>query len=431
MFNADWPTLCGMANRLNVSVPKGATIQARVEPLRQRLVHHLEHRLPSSTPTQADPATPGPAAQPARRASHQSPRECSPQPTIAESTAGLLSRIEMLDQANQAAVRDRDAAMAAQQDSERVLRDVMASLTATLAERDVLRARVAAAEAVLVTLQVTVSESSPAPSPAPPPPPPAASPPSSATPDVARTATAAPAPATTQHRSTSDGRAPARSSRRPRAQTRAPPGPPPARSAADGRPSPFHRDWVFQGFQWESGCAESVVHTAVRGFMRQELCMSESVCFDVLRVSARRAGLAVVRFADAESVASLRRAKRGLPGSSCRVSIYCSLPPHLQQHSTPPSSTPPPASTTAQAAARSARDAQALATRRVHRRTPEGSGTAHPVPPRHVVSPSRFAVLECEERAGAADSPVRVESTVAPSPALSRTPPSSAPTIPE
>ena len=90
---------------------------------------------------------------------------------------------------------------------------------------------------------------------------------------------------------------------------------------------PSSREWVFAGLDFPADSTHEQAAAAVAGFAVQQLQMADAAQqLQVVRVSARRDGLAVVRLRSPATERTLRTAKAKLP-DGCTVSIFRSVPP--------------------------------------------------------------------------------------------------------
>lgn len=164
---------------------------------------------------------------------------------------------------------------------------------------------------------------------------------------------------------------------------------------------PIGGDWVMSGMAFAAGSKCETAKAAVTDFMVGQLSMANAARqISIMRVSHFTPGLAVVRLADRDTERAMRSAKAKLP-SSCRVSIYRSLPPE-QRHAAAKlrhSQHVPPVQyiTTEEAAtARSAADgAVAFARSRLAAAARSSDSNRFPRPGvLDVLMPNRFVVLE-------------------------------------
>jgi hypothetical protein len=159
-------------------------------------------------------------------------------------------------------------------------------------------------------------------------------------------------------------------------------------------------DWVFTNLPFAAASSPEIALAAVTQFAATQLGMTGAAQqFSIKRVSQQRAGLAVVRLADSDSERALRGAKTKLP-SSCKVSMFRSLPPEQRQTAAMQRQSQRQSgfiSTQEAAAARNAaRDAEAFArTRLATARSPGSNGTLRPVAP-DVCMPNSYAVLNVD-----------------------------------
>ncbi len=181
---------------------------------------------------------------------------------------------------------------------------------------------------------------------------------------------------------------------------------------------PSGSDWVFANLDFAAASSPETAHAAVTKFAATQLGMTDAAQqLSIKRVSQQRAGLAVVRLAGSHSERALRGAKTKLP-SSCKVSIFRSLPPeqrHTAAMQRQSQRQPGFISTQEAAAARNAaRNAVAFAcTRLATARSPGGNRTLSPVAP-DFCSPNSYAVLDvdpvpAETPAPAAANPAAVD----------------------
>ena len=171
-----------------------------------------------------------------------------------------------------------------------------------------------------------------------------------------------------------------------------------AHSASTTQPS--GSDWVFANLPFAADSSPEIAHAAVTQFAATQLGMTGAALqFSIKRVSQQRAGLAVVRLADSNSERALRGAKAKLP-SSCKVSIFRSLPPEQRQSAAMQRQSQRQSgfiSTVEAAAARNAaRDAVAFAcTRLGSARSPGSNRTLSPVAADFSM-PNSYAVLDVD-----------------------------------
>ncbi len=86
-------------------------------------------------------------------------------------------------------------------------------------------------------------------------------------------------------------------------------------------------EWVFAGLDFPAGSTHEVAAAAVTDFATQQLQMADATQqLQVVRVSARSDGLAVIRLQSLATERTLRTAKAKLP-HGCMVSIFRSVPP--------------------------------------------------------------------------------------------------------